>query len=73
MKLLDASNGNLFAVMSNPKFLNLAQKMMANPELMQMMQDPAMVKQVRTPLLPSDLLRCASVLPSLSLLGRGSM
>jgi len=45
MKLLDASNGNLFAVMSNPKFQSLAQKMMANPELMQMMQDPALMKQ----------------------------
>jgi len=44
MALLDKSNGNLFGVMMNPKFQKLATKMMANPELMQMMQDPAMLQ-----------------------------
>ena len=34
-------------VMMNPKFQQLANKMMANPELMQMMQDPAMLQSVR--------------------------
>jgi hypothetical protein len=33
--------------MMNPKFQQLANKMMANPELMQMMQDPAMLQSVR--------------------------
>lgn len=44
MELLDKSNGNLFSVMTNPKFQKLAQKMMANPELMKMMSDPTVVK-----------------------------
>merc|ERR1719329_2065290 len=30
--------------MTNPKFQKLAQKMMANPELMKMMSDPTVVK-----------------------------
>lgn len=43
-ELLESSKGNMFAVMSNPKFQKLAQKMMQNPELMQMMSDPNAVK-----------------------------
>ena len=35
-----------YQVMMNPKFQKLATKMMANPELMAMMQDPAMLQQV---------------------------
>lgn len=42
-EMLEKSNGNMFAIMSNPKFQSLAQKMMKNPELMQMMQDPTQV------------------------------
>eukprot|EP00285_Hemiselmis_virescens_P008363 CAMPEP_0173409082 /NCGR_PEP_ID=MMETSP1356-20130122/71327_1 /TAXON_ID=77927 ORGANISM="Hemiselmis virescens, Strain PCC157" /NCGR_SAMPLE_ID=MMETSP1356 /ASSEMBLY_ACC=CAM_ASM_000847 /LENGTH=475 /DNA_ID=CAMNT_0014370495 /DNA_START=21 /DNA_END=1445 /DNA_ORIENTATION=- len=42
-EMLNKSNGNMFSIMTNPKFQKLAQKMMANPELMQMMQDPAQV------------------------------
>ena len=40
----------------NPKFQKLAQKMMANPELMQMMQDPAMLQEVTS--LPFVLYTC---------------
>ena len=44
MAMLDKSNGNMFAVMTNPKFQKLAQKMMSNPELMAMLTDPKLVK-----------------------------
>ena len=46
-EMLEKSNGNMFAIMSNPKFQSLAQKMMKNPELMRMMQDPSQVSEFR--------------------------
>jgi len=43
-EMLEKSKGNMFAIMANPKFQKLAQRMMENPELMQMMSDPNAVK-----------------------------
>ncbi len=42
-EMLEKSNGNMFSLMGNKKFQSLANKLMQNPELMQMMSDPDQV------------------------------
>uniref|UniRef100_A0A7S0DZ72 STI1 domain-containing protein n=1 Tax=Hanusia phi TaxID=3032 RepID=A0A7S0DZ72_9CRYP len=44
VSLLDKSNGNIFSIMMNPKFQSVAKKMMSNPELLAMLQDPQLVQ-----------------------------